>query len=99
MCAGVRACVRACVCVCVCVCTVCARLHRVFFVSRVQESGTAVYEQGDAADGVYVLLEGRATETVRRNDKQLVTRELRPGCVAGGLTSFVGITHRGNVSH
>ncbi len=93
---------RVCACararVCLCMCTVCTRLHRLF-VSRAQETGTAVYEQGDAADGVYVLLEGRATETVRRNDKQLVTRELRPGCVAGGLTSFVGIPHRGTVSH
>lgn len=63
-----------------------------------QDVGTAIFEQGDAADCIYVMLEGRATVTIRRNDKNFPAQVMRPGCIAGGVAAFVGIPHRGTVS-
>jgi Cyclic nucleotide-binding domain len=61
------------------------------------DAGTALYEQGDVGDCVYVLLEGRATITVHKNGKIKTTRTVHPGHVAGGVASFVCIPHRGTV--
>jgi hypothetical protein len=62
-----------------------------------QGAGEVVYEQDDDADKVFVVLEGHAMVHVYRKNKKIRVRNLGPGCVAGGLSCFVGIPHRGTV--
>jgi hypothetical protein len=62
-----------------------------------QGAGEVVYEQDDDADKVFVVLEGHAMVHVHRKNKKIRVRNLGPGCVAGGLSCFVGIPHRGTV--
>ena len=64
---------------------------------RRQDTGEVVYEQGDSADNVLVLLRGRASLAVQRKGKSIIVRQLGPGCVSGGMSCFVGIPHRGTV--
>jgi hypothetical protein len=75
----------------------CAMLCCAVLCGAVQEAGDVVYEQGDAADDVLVLLKGRASLMVSRKGKSIIVRQLTAGSVSGGMSCFVGIPHRGTV--
>lgn len=60
--------------------------------------GNELFQQGEASDCVYVVLQGRVRCTAAKGGlsgaAQVITREVGPGAIVGGLATFVGLPYR-----
>lgn len=62
-----------------------------------KDAGEALYNEGDTCNTVYVLRSGHASCFTTVDGHAVVSRDLEPGCVAGGVAGLVGLPHRETV--
>lgn len=62
-----------------------------------QEDGEFLITVGDASNDVFVLLEGQA-EAIRFRGTKSEANTLKPGAIAGGISSFVQLPYLETVS-